>query len=223
MTPESRTQVQTHLLDPVTPVSTGLRALVALADAIGERVTATWARQELDGHPADRLPDYRRVTAPIYGMAMRAGAPVYQRVDLADLPASHREEISRRHAALGLHQGVVTLERALVPQPEYALSPDPILHPDLPADVELIRLMPPRDDDLRFAKLYWAIKPDDVRGVLDAIRAAAETKVRALNLPDPAGSDETRKQTWWTKFSGLATAIGLVIALVAIAVTVAMG
>lgn len=194
MTISHRAQVQSQLLDPAIPVSTGLRALIVLAEEHGAAATAAWARQELEGHPAGRVPDYRKITAPIYGMAMRHGSPVYQGLALADLPASHRDEVSQRHAALGLYQDVATLEQMLLPAPEYALGPHQMLRPELPNAGELIRLLPPRTDDLRFHTLYWWIKPADVQGVLDKIRTVAEAKAVALSALPPTAPAITDHQ-----------------------------
>jgi AbiTii len=200
MTISHRANVQNQLLEPTIAVSTGLRALVVLADELHDPATAAWARQELGGHPADGpVPDYRKVTAPIYGVALQHGSLVRELLDLADLPAPYRDEISRRHAALGLHQGVAALERALQPESAYEYGPHPVLRPQLPHADELARLLPARPDGLRFTELYWMIGSDSVRGMLDAIRSTAEVKLRALpEPPPPAGIEEGRTQTRWT-------------------------
>lgn len=178
-----RAHVQSLLLNPATPVSTGLRELVVLATELQDPTTAAWARQEIDGHPATGpLPNYRKVTAPIIGAAMPNGREVRRQLSLADLPPDRRDEIARLDAALGLHQGIATLEarRTL-----YAASPDPVFRPGLPDIPELIRLMPARDDGLNFVTLYWDIGANRVNDVLAKIRTAAEEMVRMLAIPYP--------------------------------------
>lgn len=219
-----RAEVRSMLLDPSTPLAAALRECVALAEENGDTAFAAWADRELTGHPTGGPgPVYRRISAPIYGEALRHGSPVRQHLRVEDLAATHREEVTRHDAALALHQGVAVLEAALADGGEWR-GRAAVLIPELPQSAELIRLMPPRADDLRFHTLYWAISAQTIEQVLAAIRQTAETRVRALKISTAAAAeDQVSTQTRWTKIGVIIGAAALVVTVIGVIVAIALG
>jgi hypothetical protein len=210
------TDVHALLLDPGTPLDAGLRSLLALAHERGDSATEDWARRELDGYSDDEtLPDYRKISAPIYGAEMQLGSPILHQIGLDELPADRRDQIARLDAALGLHHGVAELEQALTRDGQYLLSPDPVLRPALPEYTKMLTHMPERADGLTFVILYWIISTAQVTAVLTAIRAEAAAKFGAL--PPPPGASETRTLKKWT-IAGVIVAAVVGVALIALAV-----
>jgi hypothetical protein len=206
------TDVHARLLDPASPLAPGLRALLALAHERGDTATEAWARQELGGYLGGvDLPGYRKISAPIYGAALRDGATDLQHLGLDDLPADHRNQIGQLDANLGLRHGVADLEQALPRDGRYPLDTDPVLRPALPGYAQMLDHLSERPDGLPFAILYWLISASTVTDVLTAIRDTAEAKLRAL--PPPAGDRDTRTIKIWAIVTGIGTIALVVIGL----------
>jgi hypothetical protein len=213
--PTDHAQVRRMLRDPQTPLTDALRELTVLADGLGATAVSAWARQELDGYsPTGPVPGYRRIAAPIVGEAIESGAPLRRDVDLADLPAAYRDEVTAAGAALALPEGVAALERLLAEGGPWT-GTNAVQRRELPHLPQLLRLLPARTDQLHFVTLFWAISADHVAETLRAIRAEAETRLAAVPNPPPASAAPP------PRFVKITSVTGLIIAAVGVLVAIA--
>ncbi|BCY11139.1 hypothetical protein [Actinoplanes sp. L3-i22] len=68
------------------------------------------------------------------------------------------------------------------------------------------------------------ITPDAIRGVLDAVQAGAQAKLRSLpTLRLATGTAEVAKQTWWTKAGAIVGIAALMVTVVGEILAIAMG
>ncbi|MFC4066733.1 AbiTii domain-containing protein [Actinoplanes subglobosus] len=214
-----RSDVENQLLDTGIRLSTGLRALAVLAKDHGKQAVSDWAAKELDGYPASEpLPTYRRFSpVPLLFLGINQGGRTSsERLDIASLSEAQRETLFGTGVGRGLHHGVTILENRQMPGRAYAISADPAFRPDLPLVNELIQQLDPAPNALWLPSVHWRISTDQIKRVLDGIRAEAVTRARAL--PDDSGGQ--RKQIKIATYSASVATLGLLLAGVALYVNI---
>lgn len=172
-------QIERDALDDSVPVATALRKCIVLGGVSGSERLRDWATRELQGYYGENsdLPDYRVVPAPLMIDGIAGNYQVSrQQISPWALPEFARDHISEK---VELRDGAGAIE-ALLERPEIHLSP--------PMASELAGVMNAESDVpyQRIHRLYWAVSPAAVRGVLDQIRTALTQLVAELRASMPA-------------------------------------
>ena len=181
-------EIERDALDVNVPVATALRKCVALGGRSGSEKLRDWAVLELQGYKnldETPLPDYRVVFAPIQLDGFTINAHVTQQtISARELPDFVHEQITE---SVELRQGAGELEELLKRG-----SPDGgAIKLGLPSGAEIARYMniELQDQYSRIERLYWAVSPTAVGGVLDQIRTSlvqlvAEIRAQMPNVKD---------------------------------------
>ncbi|WP_181785128.1 AbiTii domain-containing protein [Streptomyces phytophilus] len=140
-----------------------LRQVIALGGHAHSEPLRTWALRELQGYEGTDtpIPDYRRLSAPLL---MDGTAGMYQfrglQVSMFDLPDFARDDLG---AELRLGQGVGQIESLLARHPDEAVK----LGPPLAAELAVFMS---QSSTRQVHRLYWAVHPSALEGVLDQVR-----------------------------------------------------
>ena len=174
-------QIERDALDEQASVTAALRKCVALGGRSGSEALRDWAAQELDGyHDSENLPEYRVVAAAIQLDGMTATAHIQgQAVPPSALPEPARGLIKER---VELRDGIGQIED-LAGRSEIKLG--------LPGGGDLARLMNAESGASfqHIDRVYWAVSPVAVRGVVDQVRNALVKLVAEIRASTPADQE----------------------------------
>ena len=183
-------QIEQDALDSTTNLADALRKCIALGSRAGSEELRGWARRELDGYvgAGDRVPEYRKVVAPIVIDAFTQGGRIErQPVTVFDLPDVVRK--SGITEELTLRDGVGTLETMKAD----GFAKHEAIRLGLPESPIIAKLM---NDHLRgtgqyVERVYWNVSPIAIDGVLDQIRTrlvdlVAEIRATEGNTATPS-------------------------------------
>lgn len=151
----------------------------------------TWALRELQGYEGTHvaIPDYRKISAPLM-MDGIAGMHQFRKqpVSRFDLPDFARDDLSTE---LRFGQGVGQIESLLARDPSEAV----LLAPTMAAELAAVMS---RDPARQVLRLYWAVHPSALEGVLDQVRTRLVELVGELRATMTQGS-RTPHRTRWPK------------------------
>jgi hypothetical protein len=174
-------QIERDALDESASVATALRKCVALGGRSGSQALRDWATQELDGYYGSKdMPEYRVVQAAIQLDGMTATAQIQgQAVPPSVLPEPACGYIEER---VELRDGIGQIED-LARRSEIKLG--------LPGGGNLVRLMNAESGNRyqHIDRLYWAVSPIAVRGVVDQVRNSLVKLVAEIRASTPAGQE----------------------------------
>lgn len=173
-------QIERDVLDESASVAAALRKCVVLGGRSGSVPLSDWATRELEGyHGSNELPDYRRLAAPIQLDGITGNMFVTgQAVAPSALPDFVRDVVKEQ---VELRDGIGQIEQ-LASMAEIKLG--------LPGGGDLVRVMNAEIGEFqRIDRIYWALSPAAVRGVLDQVRTALTKLVAELHATTPRGQE----------------------------------
>jgi hypothetical protein len=177
---DTLTEIEKDVLDPSVPLATALRKVLILAGKSGSEPLRDWATRELKGYLGeDDLPDYRVIHAPLTLDGISGQYKVTgEQLAPSALPDFARDHITER---LELRHGVGDIE-VMSQQPEVVM-----LQPHGASD--LARLMNAENQSPyhHIERIYWAVAPMALRGVLDQIRTALAQLVAEMRANTSVG------------------------------------
>ncbi|MFD3441089.1 hypothetical protein ACFWU3_26675 [Streptomyces sp. NPDC058685] len=160
-----------------------LRQVIALGGHAHSEPLRTWALRELQGYEGTDvpIPDYRRISAPL-GMDGFTGMFKFreQPVSMFDLPDFARESLGD---VLRLGQGVGQIESLTARKPGQTVQ----LAPAMAAEVAVFMS---QDSPRQVLRLYWAVHPSAMEGVLDQVRTRLVQLVGELRDAMPHGQQD---------------------------------
>ncbi|MDQ0935093.1 AbiTii domain-containing protein [Streptomyces turgidiscabies] len=174
-------RLEDDVLNESRPLAPILRQVIALGGHAHSEPLRTWALRELQGYEGTDvpIPDYRRISAPL---VMDGLAGIYQfreqPVSMFDLPDFARESLGD---VLRFGQGVGQIESLLAQRQTVQLAPA------MAAEVAVFMSQNPSRQVLR---LYWAVHPSALEGVLDQIRTRLVQLVGELRGAMPHGQQD---------------------------------
>ncbi|MFL6108980.1 MAG: hypothetical protein ACJ72L_18625 [Marmoricola sp.] len=156
-------QIEAGALNAKSDLASVLRMCVALGGRSGSSELSDWARKELNGYSGDGdVPSYRWLNAPLQIDAIEGGRHLYRRKQIStwDLPDFAQETWKE---GLRLTFGVGELQRLAKRTGVVDLQPDGM------ADV-MYFMNNHGSYNMVIQRLYFAVQPDAIHGVLDNIR-----------------------------------------------------
>ncbi|KIF67165.1 hypothetical protein HY68_36340 [Streptomyces sp. AcH 505] len=176
-------RLEDDVLDASRPLAPILRQVIALGGHAHSEPLRTWALRELQGYEGTDvpIPDYRRIPAPLVmdGLAGRFRFR-QQPVSVFDLPDFAREALGD---VLRLGQSVGQIESLSARRPDQSVQ----LAPAMAAELAVIMSQDPSRQVLR---LYWAVHPSALEGVLDQVRTRLVELVGELRAAMPYGQHD---------------------------------
>ncbi|MFJ8770230.1 AbiTii domain-containing protein [Streptomyces clavifer] len=173
-------RLEDDVLNESRPLAPILRQVIALGGHAHSEPLRTWALRELQGYEGTDvpIPDYRRIAAPLV-MDGLTGRFQFQKqpVSMFDLPDFAQESLGD---VLRLGQGVGQIESLIARQPGQTVQ----LAPAMAAEVAVFMSQNPSRQVLR---LYWAVHPSAMEGVLDQVRTRLVQLVGELRAAMPHG------------------------------------
>ncbi|MEU1050642.1 hypothetical protein ABZ400_36685 [Streptomyces sp. NPDC005897] len=174
-------RLEDDVLNESRPLAPILRQVIALGGHAHSEPLRTWALRELQGYEGTDvpIPDYRRISAPLV-MDGLAGRYQFreQPVSMFDLPDFARESLGD---VLRFGQGVGQIESLLAQRQTVQLAPA------MAAEVAVFMSQNPSRQVLR---LYWAVHPSALEGVLDQVRTRLVQLVGELRAAMPHGQQD---------------------------------
>jgi hypothetical protein len=168
-------EIERNLLDGK-PLADLLRKCIMLGGRSGSVELRDWASRELRGYtPADELPAYRTVGAPIMADATTGHAIIKgQRMPLSGFPDFVQENISEEFP---LRQGVGELEALIKDR-----DPEQGIHFSIPMAADIARLIDQKSGNpyQHINALYWSVVPAVIHGVIDNIRTTLTELISEL-------------------------------------------
>ncbi|MGW2748096.1 AbiTii domain-containing protein [Streptomyces sp. NPDC001450] len=176
-------RLERDVLNESRPLAPILRQVIALGGHAHSEPLRTWALRELQGYEGTDvpIPDYRKVPAPL---VMDGLAGMYQfreqPVSMFDLPDFARDSLGDE---LRLGMGVGQIESLLARNPGQTVQ----LGPAMAAELAVFMSQNSRRQVLR---LYWAVHPSTLEGVLDQVRTRLVQLVGELRAAMPRGQHD---------------------------------
>ncbi|WRZ36079.1 hypothetical protein OG931_13705 [Streptomyces phaeochromogenes] len=174
---ESDVLNESHRLAPI------LRQVITLGGHAHSEPLRTWALRELQGYEGTEvpIPDYRRISAPLMMDGIRGMYRFRQQpVSRFDLPDFARDSLGDE---LRFGQGVGQIESLLARNPDQAVQ----LGPAMAAEVAVFMS---QNSDRQVLRLYWAVHPSALEGVLDQVRTRLVQLVGELRAAMQHGQQE---------------------------------
>jgi hypothetical protein len=176
-------RIEQDLVDGDVTTTALLNKCILLAARTGSDELRVWAMKELSGYSTeDDLPGYRKVMAQIY-IDGQAGLNIItgQSIGPGALPPEIRAAGIGNEVPLGFPLGEL---EALAASAEGARIP-------LPNSTTIAHMMNERSEDAFQAvhAVYWKIRPETLRGVVDQIRAALTVLIGELVRSLPPGTE----------------------------------
>jgi hypothetical protein len=176
--------IEAGALDSRVPIADLLRTTIALGGRAGSAELLDWATRELKGYtPDDELPEYRKVVAPLHlDLANMRWVVKGQQVSPSELPDFAQDKINND---VNLYMGIAEIEKLA----RQADADDAVkLQPPLAA--ELVHYMNAKQmANGRIERLYWAVAPVALEGVVDQVRTALTVMVAEIHANIPDGTD----------------------------------
>ncbi|WP_436988159.1 hypothetical protein [Streptomyces sp. enrichment culture] len=176
-------RLEDDVLNESRPLAPILRQVIALGGHAHSEPLRTWALRELQGYEGTDvpIPDYRRISAPLVmdGLVGRFEFRE-QPVSMFDLPDFARESLGD---VLRLGQGVGQIESLVARQPGQTVQ----LAPALAAEVAVFMS---QSSPRQVLRLYWAVHPSAMEGVLDQVRTRLVQLVGELRAAMPHGQQD---------------------------------
>ncbi|MFK0143128.1 AbiTii domain-containing protein [Streptomyces murinus] len=181
-------RLEDDVLNENRPLAPVLRQAIALGGHAHSEQLRAWALRELQGYEGTDvpIPDYRRITAPLVmdGLAGRFQFR-QQPVSMFDLPDFARDNLGDE---LRLGQGVGQIESLLARNPEEIVRLSPAMAAELAVFMS-------QNSSRQVLRLYWAVHPSALEGVLDQVRTRLVQLVGELRATMPHGQqDPTAEQ-----------------------------
>jgi hypothetical protein len=163
------------------PLDHILRKLILLGGRVGSPELREWASQELRGYsPADDLPAYRRVSAPIQIDGLVPGGMIHhETISVLDLPDFAQDEISE---SMPMTWGVHQIQSAVASNRH-----DPLVQLQVPGAALLAKYMNGTTAHGRVTAIYWSVSTVALEGVLDQIRTRLAELIAELRAATPSG------------------------------------
>lgn len=174
--------IRSDALADTAPLSRALRKCVALGGDTGSAALRDWATQELKGYRGVDVPEYRRVAAPIQIDGSDPGNFVQQQtISVWQLPDVVQTSLPE---AVPLTSGIAELE-ALVSRSKRTGDAVKI---GLPGGAEIAQIMTAEAPyGTNINRVYWAVSPVAIEGVVDQVRTALIQLVAELSAARGAG------------------------------------
>lgn len=156
-------RLEDGVLDGRRPLAPILRQVIALGGHAHSEPLRAWALRELQGYEGIDvpIPEYRRITAPL---VMDGLAGMYkfreQPVSMFDLPDFARDSLGDE---LRLGKGVGQIESLITRSASQTVQ----LGPAMAADIAVFMS---QNSPRQVLRLYWAVHPSALEGVLDQVR-----------------------------------------------------
>lgn len=175
-------EIEAGALDSKVRIGDLLRKAIALGGQAGSAELRDWAARELRGYTSDdELPEYRKIVAPLHldMMNMRWIKKGHQ-ISPSELPEFARESINE----VKLHMGIAEIEKLAIQDDEDDVVK---LQPALAAEL-VYYLNAHHVQNGRIERLYWAVSPVALEGVVEHVRTAVAVMVAEINatMPDDA-------------------------------------
>lgn len=185
-------QIEEDALDRNASVADALRKCIALGGRAGSAELREWAALELEGYGKDvPIPDYRIVLAPILIDAVTGYTHIKgQQISEFDLPDAAQE--AGLSETLKLGHSVDELEELA----RRGAKADEVVRFGLPGGATLAKLMTAKLDDQFIERIYWAVSPTTLFGVVGQVRTklvhlVAEVRAAAGDARDPTAEEVT--------------------------------
>jgi hypothetical protein len=176
-------EIEKGALDSGKPIAEVLRKAITLGGRADSAELRDWARRELTGYgPDDELPPYRRIVAPLQMDAATMGGFIKnQSLSSWELPEFAQDMITND---VPLPQGIAEIERLA----RNSEPGDPVkLGP--PDSQELVMIMNGTQHwNGHIERIYWAVSPIALEGVVDQVRTALTVLVSEINANVPDGT-----------------------------------
>ncbi|MFJ2095222.1 hypothetical protein ACIOEW_39180 [Streptomyces sp. NPDC087901] len=156
-------RLENDVLNEGRPLAPILRQVIALGGHAHSEPLRTWALRELQGYEGTDvpIPDYRRIAAPLVMDGITGMFQFHEQpVSMFDLPDFAQESLGD---VLRLGQGVGQIESLIARQPGRAVQ----LAPTMAAEVAVFMS---QNSSRQVLRLYWAVHPSAMEGVLDQVR-----------------------------------------------------
>ncbi|WML81817.1 hypothetical protein [Streptomyces sp. VNUA74] len=169
-----------HERRPLAPI---LRQVIALGGHAHSEPLRAWALRELQGYEGIDVPvpDYRRISAPL---VMDGFAGMYrfkeQPVSTFDLPDFARDDLGNE---LRLGKGVGQIESLIARSAGQTVQ----LGDAMAADLAVLMS---QNSHRQVLRLYWAVHPSALEGVLDQVRTRLVQLVGELRATMPHGQHD---------------------------------
>jgi hypothetical protein len=179
-------EIEAGALDNRTPIGDLLRKVLTLGGEARSAEMRDWALRELRGYvPQDELPPYRRIVAPLQmdGVPYGGGLSKNQMLSPMQLPDFARDEITND---VILYHPITEIERLARDCP-----PNEVVKLGPPGSQELVLIMNSSQQwSGHIERIYWAVVPVALEGVVDQVRTTLTTLVAEINasMPDGAGT-----------------------------------
>ncbi|MFF8866028.1 hypothetical protein ACF08B_28650 [Streptomyces sp. NPDC015139] len=176
-------RLEEDVLDEGRPLTPILRQVIALGGHAHSEQLRTWALRELQGYEGTDVPvpDYRRISAPLV-MDGIAGQFQFreQPVSMFDLPDFARDSLGDE---LRLGQGVGQIESLVSRSPDETVQLSPAMAAELAVFMS-------QNSPRQVLRLYWAVHPSALEGVLDQVRTRLVQLVGELRSAMPPGQQD---------------------------------
>ncbi|MFJ2019604.1 AbiTii domain-containing protein [Streptomyces nodosus] len=156
-------RLEDDVLNESRPLAPILRQVIALGGHAHSEALRTWALRELQGYEGTDvpIPDYRRISAPL---VMDGFAGMYQfreqPVSMFDLPDFARDDLGNE---LRLGKGVGQIESLVATSAGQTVQLGDVMAADL-------AVLMSQNSQRQVLRLYWAVHPAALEGVLDQVR-----------------------------------------------------
>jgi len=169
------------------PIADTLRKAVILGGKAGSTALRDWATKELKGYaPADELPGYRIVGAPICVDALVGNAWIKgQRMSIHELPKFAQESI-KEQVELTFPVGEI---EAIIRNVEK--GEDSTAHLSLPGAADLVLLWNHESTVpyQHIQSVYWSVSVTSLHGVVDQVRTTLTELVAEMRAGTPQGQE----------------------------------
>ncbi|GGZ21384.1 hypothetical protein GCM10010300_76400 [Streptomyces olivaceoviridis] len=176
-------RLEDDVLNESRPLAPILRQVIALGGHAHSEALRTWALRELQGYEGTDvpIPDYRRISAPLVMDGITGRFQFREQpVSMFDLPDFARESLGD---VLRLGQGVGQIESLIARQPGQTVQ----LAPHMAAEVAVFMS---QNSSRQVLRLYWAVHPSAMEGVLDQVRTRLVQLVGELRAAMPHGQQD---------------------------------
>ncbi|MER6524348.1 MULTISPECIES: hypothetical protein [unclassified Streptomyces] len=176
-------RLEGDVLDESRPLAPILRQVITLGGHAHSEPLRAWALRELQGYEGTDvpIPDYRRISAPL---VMDGLAGMYQfreqPVSMFDLPDFARDSLG---GELRLGQGVGQIESLIAGNPGQTVQLGPAMAADLAVFMS-------QNSPRQVLRLYWAVHPSALEGILDQVRTRLVQLVGELRAAMPQGQKD---------------------------------
>jgi hypothetical protein len=171
-------RLESDVLNESRPLAPILRQVIALGGHAHSEQLRSWALRELQGYEGTDvlIPDYRRVTAPLVMDGITGQFKFREQpVSMFDLPDFARDSLGDE---LRFGQGVGQIESLLARNPGEAVRLSPAMAAELAVFMS-------QNSPRQVLRLYWAVHPSALEGVLDQVRTRLVQLVGELRAAMP--------------------------------------